>query len=54
MFFERLNEIPSDNKLYKNKLDAIYHNEDIKFIGPFSDEEDDKIDKIVEKIKDGN
>lgn len=52
--FEKLNELPSDNKLYKNKIDAIYHNEDIKFIGPFSDEEDDKIDKIVEKIKDGN
>ena len=43
MVFEELKSKPSDDKLYKNKQNAIYQNEE-KFIGAkISDEFDEKV-----------
>ena len=48
--FEELDECPSENKQYKNKKNAHYHNEDEKFIGAKFDKELLKSvwDKILE------
>ena len=48
--FEELKEIPSENKLYKNKKDASYQNEK-DFRGPkFSNEFYESVEKTVNRI----
>lgn len=44
--FQRLSYVPTKDKLYENKKDAIYHKENDDFIGPYSEE----IEKIVDDI----
>lgn len=48
--FEELKSKPSDEKLYKNKKNAVYQNE-TKFIGArFSEEFDKKVTEMVNKM----
>lgn len=50
MVFEELKSKPSEEKLYKNKANAVYQGED-KFIGArFSDEFEKKVSKTVELL----
>lgn len=48
MVFEELKSIPSDNKLYKNKKNAVYQQEE-EFIGAKLDNEYDK--SVLETVK---
>ena len=48
LVFEELEGIPSDKKLYKNRKDAHYQNEDGNFIGAKFD--DELLDSIWDKI----
>ena len=48
LVFEELEDIPSAEKLYKNRKDAHYQNEDGTFIGAKFD--DELLDSIWDKI----
>ncbi len=48
--FEELKEKPSEDKLYKNKINAVYQNEE-EFVGAkFSDEFEQKVKDVVDSL----